>query len=197
MSTTAATSPATINRRDAELWRAAWTDPDAFGDLCARHIDAVHAAVRRRVGPEAAADLTAETFAQAWRGRRRLHPQVDAEVIAWLHGIARNLTFAYLRTQKVETKARRRLGMQLDIGNDDAYSRLHDSLAAAAAEPQLKAAMRRLPAGQREAVTLRVVHELAYAEIGRTLGCSEPVARMKVARGLKALRTELNHLGAT
>ncbi len=196
MSTAPAPSAST-HRGDAELWRAASSDADAFGDLCARHIVAVHAAIRRRVGSEPAADLTAETFAQAWRGRRRLRPQADDEVIAWLHGIARNLAYAYLRTQVVETKARRRLGMQLDIAGEDAYSALDDSLDAAAAEPQLRAALRRLPASQREAVTLRVVYELAYAEIGQTLGCSEPVARMKVARGLRALRAELHQLGAT
>lgn len=182
---------------DAALWRAAGVDAAAFGELCERHMRTIHAFLRQRVGEDPAADLTAETFAQAWRGRRRLKPERDEEVIAWLHGIARNLAGSYLRHQTVETKGRRKLGMQLDYTatTADAYAELDESLSTNAVQPQLERALARLPAGQREAVSLRVVDELGYREIGRALGCSEPVARMKVARGLKALRTHLQHSG--
>jgi RNA polymerase sigma-70 factor (ECF subfamily) len=47
-------------------------DPRAFGDFYSKHAAAVARHFARRViDPEAALDLTAETFAQAYAGRRR------------------------------------------------------------------------------------------------------------------------------
>jgi hypothetical protein len=47
---------------DAELLSEARRDPNAFGELYARHVAAVHDWHARRI-PWAAADPTAETFA--------------------------------------------------------------------------------------------------------------------------------------
>jgi DNA-directed RNA polymerase specialized sigma24 family protein len=44
-----------------------------------------------------------------------------------------------------------------------------------------------LSQGERDAVTLRVVHELDYPAIARRLGCSEGAARVRVHRGLARL----------
>jgi RNA polymerase sigma factor (sigma-70 family) len=183
------------HKGDAALWMAAQQDAAAFGELCERHIAGIHAYVSKRVGDGAAADLTAEALAQAWRGRKRLCADKDDEVPAWLYGIARNLVRRYLRDQVVETRARRRLGMQVDLAEEGSYAALEDMLAAESVAPQLRGALRRLPPGQRRAVALRVVRDMPYADIGRALGCSEPVARMKVARGLRALRSQLEHQG--
>jgi RNA polymerase sigma factor (sigma-70 family) len=184
------------SRGDAARWIAAYTDPDAFGDVCERHIEAIHAFARRRVGDGPAADLTAETLAQAWSCRRRLKPARDEDVAAWLHGIAGNLIKRYVRSQVVETRARRRLGMQLRFAEDDASDALHNSLTARSLQPELEEALRGLPEQQRRAVIMRVVEELGYPEIGLALGCSEPVARMKVARALRAMRGHLRQSGA-
>ena len=57
---------------DAELLRRAHDDPAAFRRLYERHAAALHTYHLRRTGDaEAAQDLTAETFAQAWIARRR------------------------------------------------------------------------------------------------------------------------------
>ena len=53
--------------------------------------------------------------------------------------------------------------------------------------PALHAALGTLPAAQRRAVELRVLDELPYAEVGRSLGCSPLAARIKVSRALGAL----------
>ena len=55
---------------DAELLLAAEDDAAAFGRLYRRHVRRVHAWFDRRIS-WAAAELTAETFARAWVGRRR------------------------------------------------------------------------------------------------------------------------------
>ena len=180
---------------DCALWLAALNDADAFGEICERHIRTLHAYARRRAGEAVAADLTAETLAQAWRCRRRLRPHRDEEVVAWLHGIAANVVRRYLRDEVVATRARARLGMQLGIAEADATAALDDRLDAAGLAPQLNGALRRLPVGQRRAVVMRVVEDQSYDQIGRALGCSEPVARMKVARGLRALRAQVQQKG--
>ena len=64
-------------RTDAELLSDARRDPAAFGELYARHVAAVHEWFVRRIG-WAAADLTAETFAQAWLARRRFRTAAEA-----------------------------------------------------------------------------------------------------------------------
>jgi RNA polymerase sigma-70 factor (ECF subfamily) len=59
-------------RSDAELLRAARSDPAAFRELYERHAVQIHRFhLRRTRDADAAHDLTAETFAQAWLSRRR------------------------------------------------------------------------------------------------------------------------------
>jgi RNA polymerase sigma factor (sigma-70 family) len=57
-------------------------------------------------------------------------------------------------------------------------------------EPELWAAVRRLPPKQRAAVFCRSVLGMAYAELAEMLDSSEDAARRNVHEGLKALREE-------
>jgi RNA polymerase sigma factor (sigma-70 family) len=52
---------------------------------------------------------------------------------------------------------------------------------------------KRLSQEQRDAVQLRVVDELPYAEVARQLRVSENAARARVSRGLRELARSLNH----
>ncbi len=58
-------------------------------------------------------------------------------------------------------------------------------------EPRLWAQVRALPEKQRNAVFLRSVADLSYAEVGVALDCSQDAARRSVHEGLKRLREEL------
>src|SRR3954470_6110462 len=91
---------------DAELLRV--SEPSAFGELYERHVDTVYRWLARR-GEQVAADLTAETFAQAWLSRRRFRDRRDGSAVPWLLGIARNLWRESLRKDRVEAGARERL----------------------------------------------------------------------------------------
>lgn len=51
----------------------------------------------------------------------------------------------------------------------------------------------RLSHVQRQAVELRIVEELPYAELARRLDISEGTARVRVNRGLKALASALDN----
>ena len=57
--------------------------------------------------------------------------------------------------------------------------------------PALWALVDDLPPKQRAAVRHRFVEDLAYADIGRALGCSEEAARRSVHEGVKKLRGAL------
>ncbi len=59
-------------------------------------------------------------------------------------------------------------------------------------EPRLWAHVRALPEKQRNAVFLRSVADLSYAEVGVALECSQDAARRSVHEGLKRLREELS-----
>ena len=137
---------------------------------------------------EVARDLLAETFAQVICGVARYRGGDDAAAVGWVWGIARNLLRRYYRNQKVEARARQRLGIvhepaaatAEDAGRLDAHvgARLH-------------AALDELPAGTRESVWLRVVDELSYEEIASRQGCSRAAARKRVSRGMRTLAVVL------
>ena len=92
---------------DAELLAAARTDPQAFREFYDRYAVWVRAWFQRQTRSETAAlDLTAETFAQAWRSVKRFRDEADGSGAPWLFGIARNLLRQYHKHNRIETAAR-------------------------------------------------------------------------------------------
>ena len=138
---------------DAELVEA--RDARAFGALYARHAEAVHNWFAARVA-WAAADLTAETFARAWLARRTFRDERDGSALPWLLGIGRNVLRESARHNRVETAARQRLGLPLDLAHDD-FDAVDERLSP---RPSLRAALEALPPHERQALEIRVVDEL-------------------------------------
>ena len=173
------------DRTDAELIRAADSEAAAFAELYRRHVSAVHSWFRRRL-EWAAADLTAEAFAQAWLSRRSFRDEADGSALPWLLGIARNVARESARRNEVETRARRRLGLPTDLAPEDGYEAVEERLSPSAA---LEEALETLPAHEREALELRVVGELAYDDVASRLGLRPAAARLRVSRALRRLST--------
>ncbi len=170
---------------DAELIRAAQSDAEAFGELYRRHSRAIGSWFAART-PRIAGELTAETFAQAALSLKRFRDEVDGSAAPWLYGIARNILRRSLERERVETAARRRLGIPIRSYDAD-LDLVDERLDAEKLRPALGAALERLPPGQREAVELRIVHALSYGEVAGSLGRSEVAARIRVTRGLNSL----------
>jgi RNA polymerase sigma-70 factor, ECF subfamily len=170
-------------RSDAQVLRDAAADPAAFGELYRRHAPTIHRWFGRRL-EWAASDLTAETFAQAWISRRRFRDERDGSAFPWLLGIAANVLRDSARRDRVETKARERLGLPLDLAADDGYVEVEERLSPRLA---LGRAVDGLPRHERDALELRVVEELGYAEIARRLRIRPAAARLRVSRGLRRL----------
>ena len=170
-------------RTDASLVRAAASDPAAFSELYARHVDAVYRWFRRRLD-WAASDLTAETFARAWLVRARFRDERNGSALPWLLGIAANVLADTVRRDRVETRARERLGLPLDLAREDGYSEVEERLSPRLA---LERSLGSLPEHEREALELRVVDELPYSQVAKRLAIRPAAARLRVSRALRRL----------
>jgi RNA polymerase sigma-70 factor, ECF subfamily len=171
---------------DAALLAAARSDPNAFRALYDAYATRIHGYFVRRTGDEHASfDLTAETFAQAWLVRGRFRDEHGGSAAPWLFGIARNVLLMSLRRGQLERRASQRLGVAERL--DAPYER-----ASAAPEERwvdgVDELLETLPPSQREAVRLRVLEELEYEQVAVVLGTSVSAARVRVHRGLAALR---------
>jgi RNA polymerase sigma-70 factor (ECF subfamily) len=177
---------------DLELLQAAGRDGRAFAQFYDRHIDAVVAWCYRRTGDaELAADLAMETFAAAYASRKRYVAQ-HTTALPWLFGIARRKLSAVARGHRLSTKHRARLGLSTSAQLDQVdIERIEALVDAEPLREAVRSAMATLPAGEAQAVWLRVGLDLPYAEVAKRLGCSVGAARVRVFRGLGRLTESL------
>ncbi len=175
-----------VTTTDAQLIHAARRDADAFAELYRRHVRVIHAFLRARVPEDVSGELTAETFAQAALSLGRFRDESGGSALPWLYGIARNLVRGYFQQQRVETRARHRLGMPLHAYELDLDAAV-DRLDAERGGPVLVAALDTLPVSQRRALELRVIEERPYQQVAKALGCSQVAARIRVTRALGSL----------
>jgi len=158
-------------------------DLEDFGRFYDRYVRSVLAFFQRRVrDPEAAADLTAETFAAAMISRDGFQGHAPSAA-AWLFAIAQHKLADFWRRGSAEVRMRNRLGMEpVEVGAEDAemIRWLGDDVAAQIIED--------LPAEQREAIRAHVLEDQDYADIARAQRLSEVTVRKRVSRGLRVLR---------
>ena len=144
-----------------------------FQELIELHSRDVLRFLSASVGPHDAEDCYQETFLSALRA----YPRVTdtSNLRGWLLTIA---------GRKAIDSHRARGRRPLPV----------DRLPERAADPRperddsLWEAVRGLPPKQRTAVVCRFANDLAYAEIGTVLDCSEEAARRNVFEGLRSLR---------
>jgi len=143
--------------------------------------------LRRTFDVEAARDLTAETFAQAFEHRGRYRGETDAEAAAWLYGIARHQLGRYARNGVIQRNAVERLGIEVPSVTDEDHQRIVELAGLADLRRTIADAFSTLPPDQREALRLRVIDERAYPDVAATLGVSEGTARARVSRALRRI----------
>jgi RNA polymerase sigma factor (sigma-70 family) len=176
---------------DDQLLTLSATDGDAFGAFYERHAQSVLAyATRRLGGPEAGAEVTAETFACALAGLKRFRPD-RGPAAAWLYGIARHQIARTLERGAVEQRYRRRLGVPRLELTEDEIERIEELAEREGAEIELHTALAELPEEQRAPLHARVVEERSYTEIAQELYVTPAAARKRVSRALAVLRSKL------
>ena len=174
-------------RTDEELLAATPREPDAFAELYRRQ-GAVFTAyfLRRTRDAEAAADLTAETFAAALHRARRFDAARGTAAM-WLFGIAHRELATYFESGAVARRARRRMRIPRIELDDEALERVIEVASAADTGRRLADLLERLPDEQREAVRARVLDERDYEDFD----VPATVARKRVSRGLAVMRKQM------
>lgn len=167
-------------------------DSEEFARLYAAHSRRIVAFFARRTyDAQLSLDLTAETFAQAYSGRRRFRGDSDAEALSWLFTIANRQLSRYWRRGRAEQRAVRRLGLQVPLLSDDDAARVIELSGLGDLRATLAEELARLPEATQRALQLRVVEERSYDEVAQLLGTTEVNARARVSRGLLALAAAL------
>ncbi|WP_420597197.1 RNA polymerase sigma factor [Deinococcus sp.] len=150
----------------------------AFEALLRRHAPLVHRLAASVVGPGSADDVVQEVFLSVHKHLGQFRG--EAKFSTWLHRITLNACSAALRQRQPEP---------LDLLPEPASpsnparqgenARLRELLAWAIAQ---------LPEDQRQAVTLREIAELDYAEIAEVTGVEVGTVKSRLSRGRAALR---------
>ncbi|MFE1947208.1 RNA polymerase sigma factor [Streptomyces massasporeus] len=177
---------------DAELIRASLQEPERFAALFDRHAPAIHQYVARRLGRDAADDVTAETFLTAFRIRARFDP-VRAGVRPWLYGIAAKQIGRHRRQEVQALKLLARTGH--DPVADSWTDSADDRVAAEAAARPLAGALARLSAGDRHVLLLFAWADFSYQEIAEALGIPVGTVRSRLNRARRKLRTQAGAAG--
>jgi len=153
-----------------------------FQRLVDKHAAELHRFLVGCVGPDLAEDCLQDTLIAALRAYPRLRHADNLR--AWLYTIAHRKA-----TDSVRLRARRPRTVQLDGIGPSVEPR---TAAAEIPDDGLWAAVRELPAKQREAVVHRYVLDLDYRQIAERMGTSSEAARQNVSAGLRRLRTEVD-----
>jgi RNA polymerase sigma-70 factor (ECF subfamily) len=199
-------TPSRVDPFQADLVdRARARSPAAWTEIYQAHYGAIFRYIKARVFDEATAeDLAASVFVGALKGidsyRYRGRP-----LLAWLYGIARNVVASYQRetlTQQEGSGLTRRLvsrlirrpqsGAQNAEGQDDVGAPGSESDPATMIDRlDLRDAIARLPANQREVVILRFIVGLSAQEVAAVMEKGTAAVYSLQARAILALREHL------
>ena len=153
-------------------------DPDAFGELFRRHRDQMWAlALRTTRDPELAADAVQEAFIAAFRGADSFRG--EAAVTTWLHRIVVNSCLDRMRRIKAV--------VHLPDADLSVLADTHDHHHSVDVRLDIRAALERLPEGQRMALILVDMHGLKIAEAASILNVAEGTLKSRCARGRAAM----------
>lgn len=175
--------------------KAAQGDQDAFAQLLELHKGKVYGLTLRLTGSaEDAMDLTQETFFNAWRGLPRFNGQ--SKFSTWLYRLATNAAIDFLRREK-----RRGAVTTVPLYTEEESQRALDipdhrftpqtELERKELQQAIQRGLERLSDEHRQALVLREVNGLSYAEIAQVLGIEEGTVKSRISRARLALRKVL------
>jgi RNA polymerase sigma-70 factor (ECF subfamily) len=152
-----------------------------FAQAAETHLDDVFGYLAWFTGDRSAAeDLTGETFERALRLWHRFDPE-RGSARTWLCQVARTTALDHFRSEK-----RRQRREQLAAGPERFEERLLEGLS-----PELESALKRLTAGEREVIALRVVLDFDARAAAAMLGISPTNCTTRLNRALAKLEEAL------
>jgi RNA polymerase sigma factor (sigma-70 family) len=168
-------------------------DPEQFAIVFRRHAPQIQRYVVRRIGRDAADDVVAETFLQAFR--QRANYRIDLpDARPWLYGIATNLIGRHHRAEIRQYRALARTG--IDPVTEPFTDLVDARVSATGAAPALAAALMRLPAPHRDVLLLMAWGDLSYEEAAAALGVPVGTVRSRLSRARAKVRQALGDPGA-
>jgi RNA polymerase sigma factor (sigma-70 family) len=141
-------------------------------------------ALRRSPTAEDAADVLAETYLIAWRRLERV-PSGD-EARLWLFGVARNLLRKGVGRRHSGDRLAERLARELRASGFGRPPAEDERLAA------VRRALARLPARDRELLTLTAWEGLTPKQIAAVTGMSANIVRVRLHRARNRLKQQLD-----
>jgi RNA polymerase sigma-70 factor (ECF subfamily) len=179
---------------DAGIVRRSHHEPEIFALLFRRHAGSIKRYIARRIGPQDAEDVLADTFLEAFRQRHR-YDNSRADARPWLYGIATNRLGRFRRTELKQLRALERTGSDPVTA---AFTERSDArVGAGVVSRRLAGMLGRLPAGQRDALLLIAWADLTYDEVADALGVPLGTVRSRISRARSALRDALGGVDPT
>jgi RNA polymerase sigma factor (sigma-70 family) len=187
--------PVAGDRTDAEIIAASLIDGEEFSAVFERYHQDIFRYVARRLGRQAADDVTADVFVAAF-GRRDRYDLDVPRCRPWLYGIASNLVRDHLRRAKRRSRAYLHAAVlepHADLTDLDTEERA----AVAAAIPRINQALGRLSVADRETLLLVSLGELTYEEAAIALGLPIGTVRSRLWRARRRMQELLPDLRQT
>lgn len=159
--------------KEEDVIERAKEDPEAFGILYDRYVDALYRYVYSRVSHHThAEDVTAEVFHRALKGLGQYRDE-GRPFASWLIGIARHVITDHFRHL-----GREQVGLMLEPNRGSDLSRVD-------LKSDLWCAVEELSVAHQQVIKLRFCQDLTFRQIGDNLGKSEEAAKMMLYRALK------------
>jgi RNA polymerase sigma-70 factor (ECF subfamily) len=166
-------------------------DPRQFDEAFRANERRVRAAAQRVVVDAGAAeDVTQEVFLKLWQ-RPELFDSRRGSLAAFLCVMARSRALDKLRAEGALDRARGRLAEHFAVFEPAVAEEPVAALLRRDEHEELRGAMLRLPAAQREAVSLAYGREMNSVEIARRTHVGRATARSRLRLGLGKLRADL------
>jgi RNA polymerase sigma-70 factor (ECF subfamily) len=140
------------------------------------HLAVLRGVARREVGAADADDVVQETLIRAWQ-RRRTYDRARGSARAWLLAVLLDRA----RRHRVRRRPAAALVDDEASGDGGSVERL-----------DIEAAIRALPARQRQIVTLHYLADLTQAEVAALVGITEGAVKSQLSAARAALRTRLD-----
>ncbi|CAL9648298.1 RNA polymerase sigma factor [Streptomyces sp. enrichment culture] len=174
---------------DADIIADSLTQPEAFGALFHRHAAAIQRYAARRLGEEAADDITGETFLAAFRSRGT-YDLARRNALPWLYGIAANLIGKQHRAEVRALKAMARSGHDPVA---DSWTDLSDNrVTAQAMHGAIARALAELSTADRHVLLLFAWADLSYLEVAEALSIPVGTVRSRLNRARRKVRASLD-----
>lgn len=176
-----------MQRDDAAVLVASLASPAAFTTIFDRHFAEIHRFVARRLGTDAADDVAADVFVEAFRCRDRFDA-AQPSALPWLYGITTNIVRRHRRREVRRNRAYARVSARDSVHHDVGMEARAD---ADGKFPVVAHALAGLRARDRDVLLLFAWGQLTYDEIAEALEIPVGTVRSRLHRARAQLQQAL------